>query len=245
MKYLEDLFLDKTHSMKETLGEEGVNEALENGISNLQETEKHNAKRFAIMLGRPNCGKSALINRFLNQNKQNIIPIKMNLRGFNLRDKQDFYDMLAATFTNFLLNMINNAPKQILDEAPKLLFAVYGIDIKMKPFEIYAKLSENPKFNSLQEFQKLFKLYHSFKQDHLFKRRNIVFFIDEANALKQLKNECPKDLVDFFRFIVKVTKEERLIDVILGTTDSFFTFFLEDLGVQSEFYEIITIDHLK
>ncbi|QDS68326.1 hypothetical protein FKW77_010692 [Venturia effusa] len=68
------------------------------------------------------------------------------------------------------------------------------------------------------------------EEDNLFKKRPIVFFVDEAHKLPALIDD-QLSLKVFLDTLLVLTKQDRLCHVILSTSDSFFQHFLRSMNV--------------
>ncbi|KAE9962203.1 hypothetical protein BLS_000670 [Venturia inaequalis] len=68
------------------------------------------------------------------------------------------------------------------------------------------------------------------EEDNLFKKRPIVFLVDEAHKLPALIDD-QLSLKVFLDTLLVLTKQDRLCHVILSTSDSFFQHFLRSMNV--------------
>ena len=69
-----------------------------------------------------------------------------------------------------------------------------------------------------------------------------VIIIDEANMLRMWKDETA--LVTLFAFFVALTKEKQRAHVVLGTSDTFLTHWLDSYGVWPVFRRVLSMGDL-
>jgi AAA+ ATPase superfamily predicted ATPase len=192
--------------------------------------------QITLISGGNDTGKSTLINNVL----YNEIPqSKLNLIHINLRK---YPCNTADELNNALKKSIpENFNKKIGEALPD--YSVKSINTSIGSVEFYNEAKQDV---IIDLSNTLIKIESAIPNSSIWKGRLVpVLFIDEANELKNLdKSETGKlALKHLINWIVKYTKETPKIHVILGTSDSFFVYYIGNrVGDRCRFMTIGDVD---
>lgn len=143
-------------------------------------------------------------------------------------------------------------------EAIKTLSGISEFGLAASLLEVFNKnaqaIVKDPQF-TVESLNQVIEEFHNTVSSQLAEGNNsdfkpsFVIFIDEVNALNFLvkKDADPKNLLSsIFRNFIKNSKETNRCTVILGTTDSFFPYVMDEMpGIQKESYQVLSVGFLN
>ena len=189
------------------------------------------APKLTVITGPINSGKSKLVDHVVtNLYKKTKVPVHtINLRQGTLNTVESLVDSLSSDKMGTWLGAV----KQAIDAVSISFVKVHFTQVNSIPFHTPIE-----RLHML-----LLKLAEKFPS-YSGKQQPVIFF-DEANRLKSLL--CDRDgqaaLESLLQFLVMHTKEKKQFHVIMATSDSFFTLWIERF-IGSSRYNTYVLGHL-
>jgi AAA+ ATPase superfamily predicted ATPase len=198
-----------------------------------------------LLLGQPNCGKSRLINEFLNVNSDYMPSLRVDLRNIRLRTTTDLFNEMERKLTDNLqgfVNYLTRAAKCVTGElkcgvsTPSIGNAKVdaGIRVEVSGEKLVEALKKDIGILEkmgimIEEFKKLYTQGLN---------SQLVFCFDEINRMKEImhKEMSREDFRSLIALLVLATKQNKNCKVLFGTTDSSFVGSMQEMGFSSGWF---------
>ncbi len=169
-----------------------------------------------FLYGPINSGKTTLLNRTIDEFSGDVAPFYVNLRGRNIQDPGDFFNVLFDVDRKSGMASVREYMKEILKGGVDIARKFTGVPIPSAIFDLIFKAKDK----GWDAFRYLEDLFGFLVAD---KNVQPVFILDELQVIGDVANSSGNRLLyKLFNLFVRLTKETHLCHCITATSDCLF-----------------------
>ncbi len=195
-----------------------------------------------LLHGPPNCGKTRLVRHYLDHS--NAPYVAFDLRGNRLTTADDLLQGLnkiadAAMDTDYLTQLMSKTATK-----RKLSYSELKLATEFKDIVSDAEGKIREAKDTLTKIRLAADAYDRLSFYVEGRSRALLFFLDEVGRIREIvpsQEESTQAFRDLMSCFIKITKQERLSNVLMATTDPLYNLFLHELGFQQDYFYKMTM----